>query len=206
MARKPYVNVPLYSYLKGSVKGNAKKERIVMHETVSHDREGLSDIRSVAAYLGKIGYGIHLIVDQEGKTGQFPGDNAIFWHAKGDNTRTIGIELISYVPGITGITRWQRFNIWRTRERQLHKAARWLAYYSDKHGIPLKYTKGYAPGICSHWDVSQVRGIVGGHWDCHPKHRDGHFPLLRLIWLARGYKAGSLPYKAMKKFKLGIST
>ena len=202
--KKPYVNYNTSFPLRNSERGSHTKRKIVMHETVSHDREGLSDIQGIASYLRRVGYGIHLIIDQEGLSGYYPRDKAIFWHAAGDNLSTIGVELVSFIPGLNTTTN-NRFKLWWGRERQLHKAARWLAYYSDKHDIPLRYSQGRAAGVCSHWDISQSYDIVGGHWDCRPKHRGGHFPMRRLIRLARGYKAGKLAYKKMPSFKLGKS-
>jgi hypothetical protein len=204
-AKKPYVNYNMFNDLAKNIHGHQDKRKIVIHETVSHDHRGLSDIKSVSKYLGEKGYGIHCIVDQEGKSGYYPGERAVFWHAKGDNQSTIGIELVSYIPGLN-ISNTSRWKIWWKRERQLHKTARWLAYYSDKHDIPLKYSEGRAAGICSHWDISEAYNISGGHWDGRPKHRAGHFPMMKLIYLARGYKTGRLAYSKMTSFKLGPST
>ena len=203
MSRKPYINVDTTSLMPAH--GFSKKRKIVIHETISHDREGLSDITSIANYLGNKDYGVHLIVDQEGKSGYSKYERAIYYHVKGANKESIGIEKISYIPALN-IGRWKRLKIWLGRERQLHKTARWCAYYSKKHGIPLVYSKGKASGIMSHWDVTQSQHIAGGHWDAHPKHRGGHYPMKRLIKLARLYRNGKLTYKPMKSFGLGQST
>lgn len=203
MARKPYVNKDITAYM--PVHGLNKKTKIVMHETVSHDEAGMSDIIQIARYLGSVNYGIHLIIDQEGLSGYSRNERALYYHAKGDNENSIGIELVSYIPGLK-VSRWARFRIWLTRERQLHKAARWIAYYSGKHGIPIRFSEGRASGVTSHWNISRAYGISGGHWDCWPKHQGGHFPMKRLIKLARGYKSGSLAYKRMTSFRLGTKT
>lgn len=203
MARKPYVNVNTTKYMPDH--GHAKKYRIVIHETVSHDHEGLTDIIAIAKYLGNKGYGIHLVIDQEGKSGYSADERAIYWQAKGDNEPTIGIELVSFIPGLN-ISRWQRLKIWLSRERQLHKAARWIAYYSDKHDIPIRHVSTRIKGVTSHWNVSKYSGLSGGHWDAWPKHQGGHFPMKRLIKFAKAYQTGALPYKKMREFKLGTST
>lgn len=203
MAKKPYVNRDITAYM--PIHGVNKKTKIVMHETVSHDEAGITDIVKVAKYLGQKGYGIHLIVDQEGKSGYSRNEKALYYHAKGSNESSIGIELVSYIPGLK-ISPWKRLVIWLSRERQLHKAARWIAYYCDKHNIPLRFSDGKAPGVTSHWNISRAYNVTGGHWDCWPKHQGGHFPIKRLIKLAKGYQTGLLVYKPMKSFKLGKST
>ena len=200
--RKPYVNVDITNWLPRS--STSKKRKIVMHETVSHDHKGLTDIISIAKYLGAKGLGIHSIVDQEGKSGYSQRERAVYYHAKGDNTNSIGIELVSFIPGLN-IGRWARLRIWLSRERQLHKAARWVAYYADQHDIPLWFSAGKGRGVTSHYNISKAYGISGGHWDCWPKHQGGHFPMKRLIRLAKGYKSGSLAYRKINVFKLGKS-
>lgn len=203
MAKKPYVNRDITAQMK--YHGLHTKRKIVMHETVSHDHAGLTDILSIANYLGGVGYGIHLIVDQEGHTGYSRRERGVYWHAKGSNEDSIGIELVSFVPGLK-ISRWARLKIWLSRERQLHKAARWVAYYCDAHKIPLRFSEGKASGVTSHWNISRAYGIAGGHWDCWPKHQGGHFPMKRLIRLAKSYRSGSLAYKRMTSFRLGTKT
>jgi len=203
VVRRPFINVNTTDYFDD--RSDASKSIIVIHETVSHDYAGLSDITSIASYLGSKGYGIHLIVDQEGKSGYSFDESAIYAHARGNNTGTIGIELVSFIPALK-ITPWARFRIWLSRERQTHKAARWCAYYSDRHGFPLQYSDGIEPGITSHYDISTAHSVPGGHWDGKPKHKGGHFPMKRLVKLAKLYKAGKLAYAPMRSYSLGKST
>ena len=203
MVRRPFINMDITGYFDDTP--GANKSIIVIHETVSHDHSGLSDIKSIASYLGSKGLGIHLIVDQEGKSGYSFDEGAIYAHARGNNTDTIGIELISFIPALR-LTPWKRFRIWLSRERQLHKAARWCAYYSDRHGFPLRYSGGKVPGITSHYDISIVNNVSGGHWDAKPKHKGGHCPIKRLVKLAKLYKSGKLAYAPIRSFKMGKST
>ncbi len=203
MAKRPYVNVNMAGWMEHH--GLRTKRKLIFHETISHDRNGLSDITSVGRYIGKVGYGVHVIVDQEGKSGYAPPERAVYYQAKPDSSQSIGIELVSFIPALN-ISRWGRIKIWLSRERQLHKAARWAAYFSSEHPIPLVYSTGKAAGITSHWNISEAYHVAGGHWDCKPKHEGGHFPIKRVIKLARLYKTGRIAHKPMKRLRLGKST
>ena len=78
--------------------GRHPKDLIVLHETVSHDVPGLSDIMGVEQYLAAKDYGIHGCVDKEGNIAWAYGlGNAIFWQCGGVNERSVGIEQVSYV-------------------------------------------------------------------------------------------------------------
>src|SRR5574337_1740718 len=84
------------------VHGRHKKDMVVLHETVSGDIPGTADIVSPARFLNQEGYGIHLVVDAEGKSGWLGDAQAIVYHAAsgqgGVNTRSVGIEQVSRVP------------------------------------------------------------------------------------------------------------
>ena len=178
-ARKPRVNVNVTSHMRDA--GSHPKDLIVLHETVSHDHAGLSDITAISKYLGRQGYGIHLIVDREGHSGYSNRETGLYFHCAGGNTnrRSIGIELVSFIPGIT---KTERYTVWRSRIRQLNSTARWIAYYSKQHGIPLTLSNGHSPGITTHWSVSQAFNVRGGHWDCYPKHLGRALPNTASNW------------------------
>lgn len=154
--RRPRVDV----LLQYPAHGHAKKTLIVLHQTISPDRKGLSDIQGVGGYLHQVDYGIHVITDLEGNSGAVAPEEetAIYWHVQGANTESIGIEQISYKTGVK--------NYWWHRAVQLNKTARWCAYLCKKHGIPPVYDPHAKHGICGHWDVTVSRGISGGHTDC----------------------------------------
>jgi N-acetylmuramoyl-L-alanine amidase len=161
------------------------KRAIVLHETVSGDQRGLADIVAVEAYLRRIGYGIHGMTDREGHIAWASGlGRAVFWHAGGANTETIGIEQVfrgaSNKPGDRVL--------WAVRQRELRATARLCACICRAHSIPLEYSDAATPhGITSHWDISQHHSASEGHWDCHPVHKGGYYPILQVVRLARIY-------------------
>ena len=197
--------------------GTHKKVLVVLHETVSPDYGGLTDILGVARYMPRNGLGIHGIIDGEGNLAwDVFGDSHVLYHtASGENGRvntwSIGIELISRVM-MKYPDNQRRFEWWWQRAKQIEKCAKVLAYISHTHKLPLEWSDAkvpaYAvgdgmpqPGVTTHWQVSKTYDVKGGpaypdgggaHWDAWPKHRDGYFPALRIIhraryWAKRGY-------------------
>lgn len=165
-----------------------QKTLVVVHETVSGDSAGIGDILSPARYLAAQGYGVHGIIDEEAHIAWAYGMRKhILFHAASSgsnvNTRSIGIELVSRAPALK--TREERVAYWNLRTRQLDALAKLLAVISRIEGIPLRYSQADTPGITSHWDVSETYNVPGGHWDCKPRHKGGHFPLLYCIYRAR---------------------
>lgn len=185
--RMPEVSVDLRKFYEGEEKGHHAKTLIVLHETVSYNRIGLSDIIGPAAYLDKEGYEIHGIIDQEANSGWCYDVTAIYDHAASGsgnvNTRSVGFELVSEIPMLRPPS--VRFPTWWARRKQLNKCAEWCAYVSTVTDVPLQYSDASGPGITSHWDVSNTYNIAGGHWDCKPKHKGGHFPILYVVQKAR---------------------
>jgi hypothetical protein len=136
----------------------------------------------VENYLKKIGYGIHGMTDKEGNIAWAQGyGNAIFYHAGGVNERSIGIEQVfrgaSNKPG-------DRI-LWTARQAELKATAKLLAAIHNTWKIPLLYSNGDHPGVTSHWSVSQHHPESQGHWDCHPVHLGGYYPVLSVIKIAR---------------------
>lgn len=174
--RRPRVDVNL-SYPNH---GTRPKRYVVLHQTISPDYNGLKDIQGVGDYLKHVGYAIHCIVDKDGNSAavSVAQEQDIYWHCQGLNTNSIGIEQISYKTGEKGY--------WWKRPKQLHKVARWLAYYSKQHGIVLQYDPllVLGSGIVGHADVTKAYGISGGHTDCQYP----NYPTKLVIKLAKTYK------------------
>lgn len=181
--------------------GTHQKKLVVLHETVSPDYAGLTDILGVARYMPSKGLGIHGIIDGEGNLGwDVFGDKHILYHTDSSgsgvpagavNTWSIGIELISKVM-IDYPDNRRRYEWWWQRDRQIDKCAKVLAYLHRVHGIPLVYSDALRqsdgspePGITTHWTVTKAYNVPGGHTDCWPKHMKGYFPVLRFIHRAR---------------------
>lgn len=174
--RRPRVDVNL-AY---SNHGVSPKRYVVLHQTISPDYGGVKDIAGVGEYLKHVNYGIHCIVDKDGNSAAVATSHEvdIYWHCQGLNTNSIGIEQVSYKTG--------EKNYWWKRPRQLHKVARWLAYYNKKHGIVLQHDPGLilGSGVVGHYDVTHAMGIVGGHTDCQWP----NYPTKFVIRLAKTYR------------------
>lgn len=183
---RPHIDVDLRAYYRGEERGHAKKSLVVLHETVSPNRVGLGDITSVAAYMDSTGLEIHGIVDLEGHSAWCHDPTAVYDHAasgRGNvNTRSIGFELVSEIPLAPSAVRFKR---WRERRRQLDTVAHWIAWLHQTQRIPLRYSDASESGITTHWDVSRTYLGGHGHWDCWPKHKGGHFPVLYVVQKAR---------------------
>jgi hypothetical protein len=180
-----------------NVHGRHKKDLIVLHETVSPDYKGWSDVTQTSSFLDNLDYGIHGIVDLEGHTAWAYGyGQAIFYHAishgtRGDglvNTRGIGIELVSRVmmDKPDNLSRWRA---WWGRSEQIEATAKLVATVARFHNIPLVINDSSGRGITTHWQVSHRWGVPHGHWDCWPKHLDGYFPLMRIVERAKYYQS-----------------
>jgi hypothetical protein len=187
LMKQPHVDVNLGTIIEPSrIHGTHAKDLIVLHETVSGDASGTSDITSPARYLNQEGYGIHLVVDAEGKSGWVGNPNVVVYHAASGeghvNTRSVGIEQVSKIPLSPSPFRYQQ---WKARRKQLDKVAQWCAWIHTVCGVPLDYSDSSVPGITTHWDVSH-RWLDGhGHWDCWPKHKAGYYPVLYVVQKAR---------------------
>jgi hypothetical protein len=176
------------------VHGFAPKDLIVLHETVSGDIPGWTDIHNVDNFLASKDYGVHGITDEEGNIAWASGlGRAIFWQAGGVNSRSIGIEQVSDLMLRSPLNAVRRA-LWVAREPQLRATAKLLACISRAHNIPLVYSNGLVPGVTSHWDVSQHFAASEGHTDCWPVKKGGYYPIGEVITLARGYKLAGFAF------------
>lgn len=178
--RRPRVDVKL-TY---ADHGHYRKSLIVLHETISHDAAGLSDIQGVGGYLSHVGYGIHIVIDLEGNSGAVAPqeETAIYYHASSGklnaNSRGIGIEQISMHTGVN----------WWKRQVQLNKTARWCAYLCKKHNIRPVYDPTCTNGICGHADVTRAGDVSGGHTDCtYPNYPTKMVARLTKMYLLLGW-------------------
>lgn len=185
------VDVNLAPINAGVKHGIARKDLVVLHETVSPDYVGFADIVSNAAYLAKGGLGIHGVVDAEGYLGWSVGDRkAVLYHTASNggniNTRSIGIEQVSRVmiDKPDNVSRWKK---WWSRDKQIDQVAQLLAFLSKTERIQLRYSNGIDSGITTHWQVTKTYNVSGGHTDCWPKHLGGYYPVLRVIREAQAY-------------------
>lgn len=129
--------------------------RVVLHDTESHDASGIRDLEGICSYWHgqNLGYGAHVIVDKDANSALCANPNQICWHVEHRNTHAVGIEIVGFAKFIP--------SVWFTRQRQLHKVARWLAWFNKQYGIPL--VADPERGITTHRIQSNVYG--GSHSD-----------------------------------------
>jgi hypothetical protein len=186
------VDLNITPIIEGEIRGYTRvKDLIVLHETVSPDYAGFSDIIANAGYLARQGYGIHGIIDAEGYLGWAYGNRkAIVSHTASNggnvNTRSVGIELVSRVM-VDLPDNASRFKKWWQRRQQLDKLAQLVAFIAHAEMIPLRWSDGNTAGVTTHWSVTKKYAVYGGHVDCWPKHKGGYFPALRVIHEASRY-------------------
>jgi hypothetical protein len=191
---RPRVDVDLAPLFAAESRGRSTKELVVCHETISSDSAGTRDIVGPALYMDQSGLEVHGVIDADGNSGWAGDAKAVFDHAgsrgsKGNgrvNTRSVGFELVSRIPLEPSRL---RYRLWLKRRRQLDKLAHWVAWLHQEQNIPLRYSDASVPGITTHWDVSRTYGVPHGHWDCWPKHKGGHFPVLYVVQKARNIVA-----------------
>ncbi len=176
--------------VKPQAHGYYDKTLVVLHETVSPDIPGWTDILGVEKFLARLGYGIHGCIDKEGHIAWAYGQGrALLYHAGGVNEKAIGIELVSDIPLRHGNA--TRKAAWAARGKQLEATGKLLACIQNAHqNVRLTYVSGfgYRHGVTSHWDVSQHHPESQGHTDCWPVNKGGYFPMSRVLELARSYR------------------
>jgi N-acetyl-anhydromuramyl-L-alanine amidase AmpD len=148
--------------------------RGIIHETISHNVPGTSDMTGVAGFWNRqgLGYGAHLGIDEEGQTCKYASEHAITWHTGGRNTGSLGIEIVSM--------KWMsKLAWWKKVPKELHKLAKWMAWYNKEFGIPLRWD------VNSGWSTHYMQSKAFGTTD----HTDGQFlPKRRVMRLAKKYR------------------
>lgn len=148
---------------------------IVIHTTESHDLPGRPDVDAIVAWFNNpvSQASAHVVIDAEGFNTTCVPDEEKAWACVNYNSRSLNIELIGWAV----TPRWQ----WLKRERQLRACAKYVAYWSREHRIPLRFRslRPELPGVCGHMHL----GIAGGG------HRDPGqgFPFGRLLKYAQFY-------------------
>lgn len=156
---------------------------IVLHITVSHNRDGLSDIRSIADFFDRSSTqaSSHVVNDQEGFDGVLVPDSRKAWTQSTYNPPALSIEQIHY-SALTSRHEWMRLS-----PRQLANTALWIAHWSIKHGIPIRRAWTPNSGIVARSGVAthkQLGSSGGGHVD-----PGNGYPMQYVLWLARYFKS-----------------
>lgn len=158
-----------------SSRNGVKPRLIVVHSTESSNRPGSSDLAAIGAWFDNPAAqaSSHVCTDADGLSGRFVADDQRAWHCAGFNSVSLSIEQV----GRAAQTSWTR--------DELRETARWIAYWSRKHDIPIR--KGAInggtvarSGVVRHSDLGAVGG---GHHD-----PGNSYPLQSVLNLAKFYR------------------
>lgn len=133
-----------------------RPDLIVIHTTESHNRPGTSDLQSIADWFDNASSqaSSHVLVDADGTSARLVSDEMKAWTQASYNPRCLSIEQI----GFASTTRAG----WLTQRKELRETARWIAYWSRKHGIPIRRVRPTRTGVIGHQGLGAGGG---GHHD-----------------------------------------
>lgn len=159
-----------------------KAQLIVLHSTESPNSTGTGDISGTNSFLQSKGLSVQVVTDAEGKSGDFvPDDTKYAKHCADYNDVSFGIEQIGHAAQSS----WP--------EAQYEIAAKWIAYWSDKHGIPIQKAsvtdtpggKVNKPGVIRHSDLGLSGSAGEGRSDPGP-----NYDLNKVMEMAKSYAKG----------------
>ena len=170
---------------------------IVLHTTQGHNRPGLSDLQGLASYFDNPANQVssHVANDAEGHDARFVPDHRKAWTCAAYNSLSLNIEQIGFARPGTPAGRRAWFD---EAAHQLANTARWIAYWSRYHGIPIRRAVTIAggvqrSGVASH---SQLGSAGGGH-----SNPGSSYPMNYVLWLARYFKLRELGRTDSRAFK-----
>lgn len=139
-----------------SSRGGVRPRIIVLHITVSHNRTGLDDLRSIGEFFQTVDASSHIVNDREGHDLRCVRDADKAWTQAAYNPQALSIEQIEFE--VKSSERWLKES-----KPQLNNTAAWVANWSHLYGIPLQHST--TNGVCQHRDLGAAGG---GHVDCSP--------------------------------------
>lgn len=150
---------------------------IVIHSTEGQNLPGVTDLRNLGSWFDNPAAqaSCHVGVDAEGNSALYVQDKRKAWHCASFNSVSLGIELVGKMAQKS----------WPSEQEK--KAAKYVAYWSQRHRIPIRKAKVdpnfgtvKRAGVITHAEL----GVAGGN---HGDPGKG-FKMGRLLWLARGYR------------------
>lgn len=179
MARRPgpFPHVRVRNLVtNASSRNGARPLLMVLHSTEGANTRGLADLVGLGRFFDvpSVEASSHVAVDDEGNSARYVRDSIKAWTQAFWNPVSLSIEMV----GRAAQTSWT--------DEEIDEAARWLAYWSRKHGIPLQRAEVSGgrvtrAGVGTHL---QLGAIGGGHHDPGPG-----FPVNKCIRRARRFRA-----------------
>ena len=159
--------------VRASSREGARIDLMVLHSTEGANITGIADLVGLGSFFAGVEADSTVAIDAEGQSARYKLDADKPWTQAAYNRRCLSIEMI----GRAAQRSWTK--------AEVDEAARWLAYWSRKHGIPLQ--RGHVSngtvtkrGVVTH---KQLGALGGGHVDPG----DG-FPVNRCIRRARYFR------------------
>lgn len=163
---------------------------LVIHTTEGPNRDGLGDLEGLADYFDspKSQVSSTVAIDGEGFSARLMPDASKPWTQASYNSVSLSIENIGY----SATTRDEWF---KKYPRQLAANSRWLAYWSDKHKIPLRRAVTLSGGVQKNGVATHKQlGVYGGN---HGDPGRG-YPIKYVLLLARYIKLKAKNPKSAK--------
>lgn len=150
-----------------SSRGGVKPRVIVLHDTEGANLPGIRDLQGLGDFFDRISTqaSAHVGVDAEGNAARYVNDSAKAWHVAAFNPQSLGIEQIGFATQKD----WP--------DAQLHKSAKYIAYWAKTYDIPITHSTSH--GVCMHSDLGAAGG---GHHD-----PGAPYPFDHVLGLARDY-------------------
>lgn len=151
---------------------------------VLHDTEGANIPHSVRDLVGLGEFfdrlstqaSSNVAVDEDGQSGRYVPDDRKAWAQAFYNSVALSIEQIGFAR-----QSWTS----KSKDRQLHETARWIAHWSYHHKVPIRRGSVSRDGRVTRSGVVQHRdlgNLGGGHVDV-----SASYPMNKVLSLARGY-------------------
>lgn len=150
-----------------------------------HDTEGANvphsarDLAGLASFFNDLNTqaSSHVAVDEDEQSARLVPDDRKAWTQAFYNPWCLSIEMIGFAR--------QSWNA-RSKEPQLREVARWIAWWSKEHDIPIRRGRVSQDGRILRSGVIQHRSLGrlgGGHVDVSTE-----FPMTKLLNLARTFR------------------
>lgn len=158
-----------------SSRNGSKIKLIVVHDTEGGNLAGIKDLTGLGEWFNTPASdcSAHVATDAEGNSARYVRDEDKAWHVAYYNSVSLGIEQVGFATE----------KVWP--EAQLRETARWLAYWSHLHDVPLRKGRVLSNGTVVTTGVvrhSDLGVLGGGHHD-----PGSNYPLHDVLDLARAY-------------------
>lgn len=140
------INMPLPNSCTGGPRSGSEIKIIVLHD--SEIAPGSNALTTLHNVLQEQNLSVQVGIEADGTCARFCSDLVVAEQVAAFNQQALGFEQI----GFASYTNWPK--------AQTEVAAKWIAYWANKYGIPLTHSTTH--GICRHMDLGAAGG---GHSD-----------------------------------------